>query len=63
MIVFVVMMYFESSEYAVLVTGKIVIVAFLSRLVLRRKLHTQQYLACVLLVCGIVTFQYKFCDV
>jgi len=60
--VFVVMSFFESAEYTVLITGKIAIVAFLSRIVLKRVLTRVQYVACVTLTCGIVVFQYDFCN-
>lgn len=59
--VFIVMSYFESSSYTVLVTGKIAVVAFLSRVVLHRFMTKTQYIACILLTVGIITFQSNFC--
>lgn len=61
-LVFKVMSYFPSASYSVLVTGKIAVVALLSRVLLRKVLTRLQVVACVLLTVGIINFQYDFCN-
>lgn len=60
--VFLVLTYFDSVAYSVLVTGKVAIVALLTRFVLRRRLTDVQYTSFVVLFVGVFLNQYPFCN-
>jgi hypothetical protein len=54
-------MYFDAVQYSILASTKIVIVALLTRTVLKRQLTEVQFVSFAILAAGVIINQYNFC--